>query len=78
MADIEIFTGPNCGYCREAKRLLDAGGYAYREHDVSQPDAQALMRARLPRARSIPQIFVDGVHLGGSDDLAARLAQGPL
>jgi glutaredoxin 3 len=75
---IEIYTGPHCGYCHRAKALLARRSLAYREHDVSKPEAHAAMRARLPAARTIPQIFIDGRHVGGCDDLEALDASGAL
>ena len=73
MADIEIFTGPGCGYCDAAKALLRSHRMAFTERDVSDPAVQAEFRERLPRIRSIPQIFIDGEHIGGYEDLELRL-----
>lgn len=75
---IEIYTGPSCGYCHRAKALLRRKSLAFREHDVSKPDAYAAMLARLPGARTIPQIFIAGEHVGGCDDLEALDASGAL
>jgi glutaredoxin 3 len=75
---VEIYTGPHCGYCFRAKALLARKSLAFREHDVSRPDAYAAMLARLPGARTIPQIFIDGEHIGGCDDLEALDASGGL
>ena len=79
--EIEIFTGPGCGYCQAAKQLLAEKGLAFVEHDVSDPAALQAFRERLPRVKSIPQIFIDGEHIGGYEDLkfladAARLPAG--
>ncbi len=71
--EIEIFTGPGCGYCEQAKALLARHQLAFTERDVSDPAVQAEFRARLPRIRSIPQIFIDGEHIGGFEDLELRL-----
>lgn len=73
MTRIEIFTGPGCGYCTAAKRLLDDRKLVYIERDVSQPEVLAEMRRRLPNARTIPQIFVGTEHVGGYEDLSHRL-----
>jgi glutaredoxin 3 len=78
MAKIEMFTTPFCGYCARAKALLDSKGAAYDERDVMMDDkARAEMRARTDRT-SVPQIFIDGAHIGGSDELAALDAAGKL
>ncbi len=69
MAKIEIFSGPQCSYCSQAKKLLSAKGLAYTDFDVSEDAGRSEFARRLPRARSIPQIFIDGEHVGGYDDL---------
>ena len=73
MKDIEIFTGPDCTYCESAKALLKRHNLAYTERDVSQPEVLAEFQQRLPRVRSIPQIFIDGDHIGSYEDLALKL-----
>ena len=70
---IEIFTGPGCGYCARAKALLEARGLAYSERDLSDAQVRAEFARRLPREKTIPQIFIDGAHVGGYEDLAERL-----
>lgn len=78
MAKIEMYTTPFCGYCARAKALLDEKGAAYEERDVMMdPQARAEMRARSNRT-TVPQIFIDGQHIGGSDELAALDAEGKL
>jgi glutaredoxin 3 len=70
MARVEIYTTPTCGYCAAAKRLLAARGAPYHEIDVSRdPDLRAAMMARAGGRRTVPQIFIDGRHIGGCDDL---------
>jgi len=73
MADVEIFSGPECGYCTRAKSLLEARGIAYTERDVSDPAVLREFADRLPREKAVPQIFIDGVHIGGFEDLRLRL-----
>lgn len=78
MAKIEIYTSPFCGYCARAKALLDSKGAAYDEMDVMMDDKKrAEMRDRSKRT-TVPQIFINGQHIGGSDDLAALESQGKL
>lgn len=74
MSDIEIFTGPNCSYCRSAKDLLVQEGLHFVERDISEPEVLQEFRERLPRQKSIPQVFIDGEHIGGYEDLRLRLA----
>ena len=73
MNQIEIFTGPDCGYCEAAKALLKRHELAFTERDVSQPEVLAEFQQSLPRVRSIPQIFIDGDHIGGYEDLELKL-----
>ncbi len=71
--DIEIYTGPNCAYCTAAKKLLVERQLAYVERDVSDQAVVAEFRDRLPRQKSLPQIFIDGEHIGSYEDLRLRL-----
>ena len=78
MAKIEIYTTPFCGYCARAKSLLDSKGADYEESDVMMDDKKRTeMRARANRT-TVPQIFINGQHIGGSDDLAALEQAGKL
>jgi glutaredoxin 3 len=78
MAKIEIYTSPWCGYCARAKSLLEKKGAAYQEMDVMDDEAKrAEMRERSKRT-TVPQIFINGRHIGGSDELAALDQQGKL
>jgi len=77
--DIVIYTKFGCGFCYRAKRLLDAKGLTYAEHDITLGGAKrAEMLARAPMARTVPQIFIGEIHVGGSDDLHALEASGKL
>jgi glutaredoxin 3 len=79
MPKIEIFTGPNCAYCEQAKALLRQNWLAFEEINLAaNQDNMAAFRTRLPRIKSIPQIFVDGAHIGGLEDLRLHLADGRL
>ena len=72
MADIEIYTSPYCGYCHAAKRLLAQKGVSYTEIDViAAPDRRPEMMRRAGGRHTVPQIFIDGRHVGGCDDLHA-------
>jgi glutaredoxin 3 len=78
MARIEIYTTPFCGYCARAKGLLDSKGAAYEEMDVMMDEKKrAEMRERSKRS-TVPQIFINGQHIGGSDELAALEQAGNL
>lgn len=71
MKKIILYTTPYCGYCRAAKHLLTNKGVAFTEIDVSGD--LALRQEMIDRAfgrRTVPQIFINGSHVGGYDELA--------
>ena len=69
-AKVEIYTTFACPFCVRAKALLDSKGVAYTEYDVSGGGAKRQeMVDRVPGARTVPQIFINDVAIGGSDDL---------
>ena len=78
-AKVEIYTRMMCGYCVRAKQLLDSKGVDYVEYDVTMGgEDKRRMLERKPDARTVPQIFIDDVPVGGSDDLAALERAGKL
>jgi glutaredoxin 3 len=79
MAKVEIYTKFLCPYCARAKALLSAKGVAYEEIDITMDGKQrTLMIDRASGRSTVPQIFVNGRHVGGSDDLAALDQRGAL
>jgi glutaredoxin 3 len=79
IANVEIYTKFACPYCVRAKHLLDSKGVSYIEYDVTMDAAKrAEMVARAPGAQTVPQIFINDVAIGGSDDLRALDVQGKL
>jgi glutaredoxin 3 len=69
MAEVVIYASPWCGYCYRAKKLLQHKGVAFQEIDVEMDAAKRQeMEARSGR-HTVPQIFIGGRHVGGSDDL---------
>ncbi|MCW1403318.1 glutaredoxin 3 [Novosphingobium sp. MW5] len=79
MAQVEIYTQWGCPYCVRAKALLDSKGVQYTEYDVTMDSKKrAEMVERKPDARTVPQIFIDGVAYGGSDDIHALDRAGKL
>ncbi|RMH61714.1 MAG: glutaredoxin 3 [Zetaproteobacteria bacterium] len=78
-AQIEIYTGAYCPYCQRAKALLRERGLAFVEYDVQrEPARREEMLQRAHGARTIPQIFINGRHVGGCDDLYALDRAGKL
>ena len=79
MAKVEIYTTMWCPFCHRAKGLLTAKGAPFMEIDVDMTaGARDEMVARSGGRRTVPQIFIDGRHVGGSDDLAALERAGKL
>jgi glutaredoxin 3 len=79
MAKVEIYTKAFCPYCTRAKQLLTAKGAEYEEYDITMGGPKrAEMLERAPGRTTVPQIFIDGQHIGGSDDLAALDRKGGL
>ena len=79
MSGIEVYSSLWCPFCARAKALLDRKGVEYREIDVDRdPNLRQQMMRRAGGRRTVPQIFVDGRHVGGSDDLAALERAGEL
>lgn len=77
-AYVEIFTKFACPFCYRAKALLDAKGISYSERDASGGPAREDMLARSNGRTTVPQIFIDGNHIGGCDDLMALEGTGKL
>jgi glutaredoxin 3 len=79
MPPITIYTKSWCPYCAAAKDLLDEKGVAYTEIDIErQPDKRAEMIQKAGGRATVPQIFIDGRHVGGCDDLYALEGRGEL
>ena len=79
MKPVEIYTSPMCGFCHAAKRLLTQKGVSFAEVDIwAEPDRKAEMVQRANGGRTVPQIFIDGEHVGGCDDLYALERAGKL
>ena len=79
MKKVEIYTTPICGYCAMAKRLLDQKGVDFTEINVmGDMDQMQKMIQRANGGRTVPQIFIGDIHVGGSDDLHALERQGKL
>jgi glutaredoxin 3 len=77
-AKVEIYTKFACPYCFRAKLLLESKGVEYLEIDAMGGPDRAEMLARSDGRSTVPQIFINGLHVGGSDDLQALDAQGKL
>jgi glutaredoxin 3 len=79
MAKVEIYTKFLCPFCTRAKSLLAKKGVAFEEYDISMGGPKrAEMLERAPGRNTVPQNFINGAHVGGSDELAALEREGRL
>ena len=78
MASVVIYTRQFCGYCSAAKALLQSKGVDFVEHDATgKPDLRTEMIDKSGRT-TFPQIFINGQHVGGCDDIHALDRAGKL
>ena len=79
MADVIVYSSIWCPHCARAKALLTRKGVVFQEVDIdAEPTRRGEMSARAGGRTSVPQIFIDGRHIGGNDDLHALEAKGAL
>ena len=79
MAAIDIYIKPTCPYCLRAQALLKKKGVAFQVIDINkEPERRPEMIERAGGRSTGPQIFIDGRHVGGCDDLHALDAAGQL
>lgn len=79
MAKVEIYTRDFCGYCLRAKHLLESKGVAFIEYNIGmEPELRSEMIQRSNGGMTVPQIFINGDLIGGSDDLVALDIEGRL
>ena len=70
MKNIEIYTGPLCAFCDRPIALLNKKGVSFKKIDLaSDPNKMEDMIKKTNGMRTVPQIFIDGQHIGGSDKL---------
>ena len=68
-AKVTVYTTPICPYCVRAKALLNKRGIPYEEVDVGGDDAKRAWLLQTTGRRTVPQIFIGGDPIGGSDEL---------
>ena len=79
MANVEMYYRDMCPYCMRADRLLSSKGIKFKRINIWEvPGAREEMIKRSNGLSTVPQIFVDGEHLGDSDKLSALEASGAL
>lgn len=79
MPKVEIYSSMLCPYCYRAKKLLEHKGVGFEEFDVfMNPSQRQEMIERAGGRTSVPQIFIDGQHVGGCEELYALDRKGEL
>ena len=79
MPEIIVYSKSYCPYCQAAKALLTQKGATFTEIDLTtDPEGQREMAKKANGRSTVPQIFIDGEHIGGCDDLHALDAKGGL
>lgn len=72
MAEVELYTTMFCPYCSRARALLQRKGVSFADIDVGEhPERRPEMVQRAGGRTTVPQIFIDGEHIGGCDELVA-------
>ena len=79
MAEVELYTTMFCPYCARARALLERKGVTYTDIDIlDEPARRGEMIQRAGGRTTVPQIFINGEHIGGSDELVALDRTGEL
>lgn len=78
MKKVDVYTTQTCPYCVRAKELLKRKKIPFNEIDVSDDPVQRQQMETLSGRRTVPQIFINGLSIGGCDDLYALEAAGKL
>ncbi len=78
MAEIEIYTTQSCPYCVRAKMLFSQKDVSYNEIDATDPAVRTELLKKSGGQRTVPQIFINGEHIGGCDDLYELNSKGEL
>ena len=72
---VEIYSKENCTYCVMAMNFFDSKGISYKVYSADNPDIFKEMLERNPSARSVPQIFIDDILIGGYTDLVDKFSE---
>lgn len=79
MAKVEIYTKMTCGFCYRAKKLFEMKKVPFEEYSIDLGEARRVeMLERSNGQMTVPQIFINGRHVGGCDELMALEYQGKL
>lgn len=78
IAKVTIYSKGYCPYCKMAKATLNKLGLSFEELDITNSTRYEQEMRQRSKRRSVPQIFIDELHIGGNDDLQAALRNGEL
>jgi len=78
MSTVEVYSKGYCPYCRQTKATLESLGVDFIEYEVTNDAALAQEMKKRSKRHTVPQVFIDGKHIGGSDDFHAALRRGDL
>ncbi len=76
--EVTIYTGNRCAYCSAAKKMLDSKGISYNEINIHEDASKAEEMVERTNRRTVPQIFIGDIHVGGFDDMAELNTEGKL
>ena len=78
-ANVEIYTWDNCPFCKRTIELLDRKSIKYTRYRIDGDEAsKEKMTLRANGRKTVPQVFIDGKHIGGCDDTHALDQNGEL
>ena len=69
MKNIVIYTQDMCGYCTAAKEEFESREWKYTSHNIKHTDNYNNLKSLLPEVKTVPQIWIDDVYIGGYDEL---------
>ncbi len=72
---VEIYSKSNCSYCVMAMNFFYSKGITYEVYSADDPDIFNEMLKRNPKARTVPQIFIDDILIGGYTDLVEKFSE---
>lgn len=74
---IEVYSKDNCGYCTAAVNLLRATGTPFTEQKLSVHFTRETLLEKFPTAKTFPVVVVDGMYIGGYNELREELKKSP-
>ena len=75
---VVVYTTGNCPYCDAAKKLLSRENYSYSEIDVTDPSLRMMLVKKAHGKKTVPQIFIGALHVGGFQELQQLHRSGEL